>query len=226
MTTRVAVITANLGSFDRLQDYAGQDLPPSVEMTRVIFTDSNFPPRTHSLTPRLQARIPKMFGWQMCPGYDYYIWVDASCALLDRNSVAWFLKHLTKGCYEIALFRHPDRHSIREEADFLRLKLAEHNKYLTPRYAGEDIDGQLAEIMSDPLYKDDVLYASTALAYADTRLVRSALKEWWYHTSRYHSIDQLSLPYVVRNLTIGHLDGSYLDCPYLTYTRNLKHADA
>lgn len=223
-TTRVCVLTANLVTppFDPLVPYAGQDLPPSVEMTRIVFTDSNFPPRTKSMTPRLQARIPKMFGWQMCPGFDVYIWVDASCALLHKDSVRWFLEQL--GNYDIAVFQHPDRRSISEEAQFLFTKLEKNNKYLVPRYKGEDLIGQMAEIKLDVDFEDRSLYASTAFIYRNTFAVRNVLKEWWYHTSRYHSIDQLSLPYVLwrHNINVIVIEQNYLKCPYITYTRNQR----
>jgi hypothetical protein len=58
------------------------------------FTDANFPPRPLAMTSRLQAGIPKMFGWQLRPGHDVYIWIDASRGLLRDDSVAWFLEQL------------------------------------------------------------------------------------------------------------------------------------
>ena len=74
---KIAVITANLGNFDPNVDYAEQSLAYDFYK----FTDENFPPRFNSMTPRLQARIVKMFGWQMVPPHDLYIWVDSSCIL-------------------------------------------------------------------------------------------------------------------------------------------------
>lgn len=213
---RVAVITANLGSFDKPVEHAEQ----SVACDFFHFTDENFPPRLNSMSPRLQARIVKMFGWQIVPGYDYYIWVDSSCALARPDSAKWFLDQCKD--VDIAVFKHPHRNTIQEEADYLkeRLKLEAEGKkglYILPRYENEDIDGQLGEV--DP---NAELYASTAFIFRHSESVRSAMKEWWYHTSRYHSIDQLSLSHVLAGLKIKVIPDNYLKCKYLEYVRNRR----
>jgi hypothetical protein len=47
------------------------------------------------------------------------------------------------------------------------------------------------------------------------------MKEWWYHISRYHIIDQLALPYVLKKSDCKYniIDEKYGEIPYLTYTR-------
>jgi hypothetical protein len=194
------------------------------------FTDKNFPVRHCSMTPRLQARIPKMFGWQMAPGYDYYVWVDASYALLHPDSVKWFIDQCED--VDIAVLKHPMRNTIQEEADYLKGRLLKekgnlkNDPYVTKRYENELIDEQLDEIRSDKEYVDNSLFASTALVYHNTEKVRGMMKEWWYHTSRYHSVDQLSLPYVlfkfkcdVRVIPVSHHHDFKI--PYLTLVRYL-----
>ncbi len=205
---KIAVVSANLGSFDKPVTH----VPQSVGCDFYHFTDVTFPRRYNSMTPRLQARIPKMFSWQMAPGYDYYLWVDSSCALLHEDSVKWFLERL--GDAEIAVFKHPNRSTIQEEADYLKLRLNINCPYITPRYENELIDEQLAEV--DPSLP---LFASTAFIYKNTPEMRAALKEWWYHTSRFHSIDQLSLPEALRGRSVRVIAESYLKVPYLTYVR-------
>ena len=219
---KVCVVSANMGYFDPPMKWYEQVLPENVDVCDfVCWTDENFPPRTNSMTPRLQARIPKMFGWQMSPGYDVYLWVDSSCSLLHEESVAWFLERL--GSAQAVFFRHPDRKTVKEEAGFLSFKLAEGNRYLTPRYAGELLEAQMAELLAGPDWEDDLLIASTAFAYRNHTWVHEMLKEWWYHTSRYHSIDQLSLPYVLKRSMLKYnlIEENYMKTPYLTYTRNL-----
>jgi hypothetical protein len=114
----------------------------------------------------------------------------------------------------MAVFKHPNRNTIQEEADYLRHRLAISCPYISPRYTNEDIDGQLAEI--DP---KAVLYASTSFIYKNSEKTREALKEWWYHISRYHSIDQLSFPWVTRNLKVNVINKPYMKCGFLEYTR-------
>jgi hypothetical protein len=216
----VAVITANLGSFDPEADYVKQSFP--YDFYR--FTDDNFPPRYNSMTPRLQARIVKMFGWQMVPTHDYYIWVDASCIMSHRDSVKWFIKQC-KGV-DMAVFKHPERDTIREEADFLKERLRMNRGYITSRYKNELIDEQLAVISADKSFADQNLFASTALIYRNNPRVQNVMFHWWHHTSRYHSIDQLSLPYVLfrQRCTVRIIPDNYLKILYLKHVRkNAKH---
>jgi len=169
----------------------------------------------------MQARIVKCFSWQLVPGYDHYIWVDGSCSLWHRDSVKWFLEQCAG--YDAAFFKHPDRSTIQQECDFLKLKLAQQSRYICSRYQGEFLDEQMAEINSDPTYKDNLLIASTAFVYRDSSSMRDMLKHWWYHISRYHIIDQLALPYVIHKsgCKVNIIDENYGKIPYLTPTRKL-----
>ncbi len=212
---KVAVITANLGGFDPIFEYAKQ----SVDYDFFRFTDDNFPPRVCAMTPRLQARLIKCFAWQIEPGYDHYIWVDGSCSLLHKDSVKWFIEQL--GNADAAFFKHPDRNTIQEEADFLKKCIARQSKYILSRYKGEWIDEQMEEIMGDRSFRDIALYASTAFIYSNVQCVRDMLKEWWYHITRYHIIDQLALPYVIYHSAcmVNTINEKYGEIPYLTPTR-------
>lgn len=213
---KIAVVSANLGEFDQRPEHT----PQSSECSFFDITDDQFPLRTNSMTPRLQARIVKMFMWQFAPGFDYYLWVDSSCRLALPDSARWFANHLEAyGSTDIVVFKHPNRDTVQQEADYLkeRLTLEKSRKkqpYVLQRYEYEDIDGQLAEV--DPEVE---LYASTAFMYKDSPQVRDAMKEWWYHTSRYHSIDQLSFPYAIRKLHAEIIPDKYTECEALEYTR-------
>lgn len=199
---RVALVSANFGAFEK-----------PVNDGRVTITESEFPLRDKSMTARLQARIAKTHMWEFLPDYDYYLWVDSSCRLRNKDAVQWFLDKLGKG--DIAVFRHPHRHTVQEEADYLKKRLAMNCPYITPRYENEDIGGQLAAVNPDA-----PLYASTAFIYKDSPVVRGAMREWWYNISRYHSIDQLSLPHVIQGLDVRVIPDNYLKCEAIEYVRN------
>jgi len=208
---KIAVVTANLGNFEKnsnvfISGYNDYDT--------FKITDKDFPPRFCSMTPRLQARIVKMFMWQFVPGYEYYLWVDSSCMLMGKEAVDWFMEKL--GDANIAVFKHPNRNSIQEEADYLKKRLAMKCPYITPRYTNELIDEQLKCVDGD-----DLLFASTAFIYRNSTPVHMAMKEWWYHTSRFHSIDQLSFYHSIRyaDLSFNIIEESYLKIPYLKYVR-------
>jgi hypothetical protein len=217
---KVAVITANLGGFDPQVESVEQSIP--VDTHR--FTNENFPPRFNAMTPRLQARIPKCFGWELRPDYDYYIWHDSSVAMLHKDSAAWFLKQCAG--YDCAFFLHPDRKTIREEANFIKRKISEGNQYLASRYAGEFLDEAMAEIEGNKQYVDDTLYATTAFVYLNTFKMRAALTHWWTWISRYHTIDQIQAPYVLRQsgVKVNLIRENYLKIPWLTYVRNRRAA--
>jgi len=207
---KVLVVSASLGGFDEPRKHAKQ----SIDCDYYQYTDENFPPRKNSMTPRLQARICKMFSWQTKPDYDFYIWVDSSCRLAHKDSVKWFLEKL--GDEDAVFFKHPHRKTIQEEADYLKERLAKKCPYITPRYEGERIDDQLAVV--DPTAE---LYATTAFAYKNDTQARDLLTVWWLHTSLYHSIDQLSLPNAIEKSGASHnvIPDNYLKCKYLEYMR-------
>ena len=224
---RIAFVSANLNNFDSAQPLLEQDFsdwPEVGSLYHHVFTDEDFPPRKNALHPRLQQQICKMFSWQLLPGYDYYMWMDSSCAVATPKTVGYFYDLCTSTQSDFVFFHHPQRRSIKEEANYLRVKLAEGNKYLTPRYAGEFLDGLEQEVFSDPTFKDTRLYASTTFMYKNTKKTQKALKEWWYFSSRYHALDQLALPFVLWKMAcrVAPIRENYLKSSLLTYTRNKK----
>lgn len=210
---RIAILTANLGNFDTPVDPVKQILPDDVGYTFHRFDDKNFPPIA-GLTPRLQYRIPKMFGWQMYPGYDYYIWLDGSMSFTRPDSAKWFLDKCQD--YDMALFKHPYRNTIQEETDHIEEYLKKKDKYITPRYENGLHKEQLNDIKLDVNYVDDHLFTSTAFIYRDSEEVRNALRLWWLHTSRYFTVDQIALPYVVKDLQVNTITENQYKVKYLT----------
>lgn len=216
---KLLVLSANLGNFDSPKEHCEQELFDDVDLIEYHrYTDSDFPPRTASMKPRLQARIPKMMGWQMKPDYDYYIWVDSSCRLSKPDSAKWFIDKLEDR--DIAFFKHPNRDTVQEEADYLKYRLSINCPYITPRYKNERIDDQLAIV--DP---DSQLFATTAFVYKNTLPARDALTLWWLHTSLYHSIDQLSVAKALddANARFNVIPDNYQKCEYLEFTRKKGH---
>lgn len=210
-----AILTANLGGFDKKMENVEQ----SVEYDFYRLTDVNFPPRSCSMTPRLQARLAKMFGWQMITDHDVYIWIDSSCIFAERDSIEWFVKQCQD--VDMVVFKHPNRSTIQQEADYLKHRLEIGCPYITPRYKNELIDDQLDEIKADTEYVDNLLIASTVMVFKNNPRVKAMFKEWWYHTTRYHTDEQLSLPYAIwkTGCTIKVIPDSYLKIKYLKYVR-------
>ena len=209
----IGIVSANFGNFEKPVEHE----PQSIKTFNYCITEQNFPLRHNSMTPRLQARIVKTHMWQFAPGHDYYLWIDSSCRLSDKDSVKWFLEKL--GDKDITVFKHPRRETVQEEANYLKKRLELENtgkkrKYILPRYENELIDEQLLEVM--PIQE---LYASTVFIFKNSREVRTAMKHWWYHISRYHSIDQLSLPWCIKDLKKNVIKENYLECKYIEAVR-------
>lgn len=203
---RTCVLTANLNGFDRVHMPVEQSVPCDYH----CFTDSDFPPIA-GLSPRLQYRIPKTHGWQMKPGYDYYIWLDGSVTLMREDSVAWLVDQL--GTNSMAFFAHPDRQTVRQEVEYLEKK--KDHPYLKARYENGLHKEQFAEIEASG-YPDGMLLASTVFIYRNTQGVQEMLKEWLYTSVRYFTCDQVALPYLIWKYSLGvkQIDLNPFDNPH------------
>lgn len=199
--------------------------PQSIPYEWHISNDTNFAPRSKAMTPRLQARIPKCFGWQMFPGYDFYMWIDGNLQLKHHDSLFHFLEPLMDG-YDVVALRHHRRPNIRQEVRYIRKGIREQSKYLIGRYNNELLKEEYAAIQADEDYEDTDLLLSGAFAYRPTPEVQEALKEWWYHISRYHIVDQIGFVYALKkaNLKIKMYDDLYNDCWYLGVSRHGRGA--
>lgn len=221
---KVVVVSANLGHYDPQVPWVTQVVPDGVAVTVHRLTDQTWPTREKAMTPRLQSGIAKMHGWELFPGADVYLWVDASRGLLRPDTVAWFLAQL--GSRAFLVFQHPERRTIREEYEFVKARMQRPGEtYLTSRYRGEWLDDQYRAV-TPPWYQDTHLFASTAFAYRPTLDVKAALKDWFYHKARYLLHDQLAMPYVLADhrVTPVVLQDSVYACEHLPITRGRGRA--
>lgn len=215
---RVAILTANLNSFDKDVNFVKQDLPEGVD--EIVFhnwTDSNFPPIT-GLTPRFQYRIPKMFGWQMKPGFDVYIWLDGSMSLQRPDSVKWFIEQL--GNNDMLLFHHPWRRNIKEEVEHIEEK--KDGRYLKSRYENGLHKECYEEIMKDNKFVDNKLFASTMFVYKDSLRIQNLMKDWFFWQARYFSCDQIPLPYVLwkNDIRVKTINENVFKHKYLLFNKH------
>lgn len=202
MGYRQAVIQAAFGNIDTQPQHVVQDVPYDYYW----FSEHNLPPR---LPPRLQAKIPKMFAWQLLPGYNYYLWLDGNIALNSPNTVKHFQEQIDG--HDIVVIRHHRRPNIRQEVRYLRKGLREQSNYLVARYNNEYWKEQYELIEKDEDFVDDLLVIGGIFMYRNTPQVQAMLKEWWYHNTRYNIQDQISFPYVLKKsgIKIKILDHDY-----------------
>ena len=176
------------------------------------------------MTPRLQAKIPKCFGWQLKPGYDFYMWIDGNLRMKDENTLKYFYENCHE--YDVAVLQHPRRNTIWWEYRYNWRGINNNapSNYLRSRYVGELLDEQMAVIKADKDHKDDVLVNGGIFVYRNTPQVQAMLKEWWYYISRYLIMDQLAWAYVLKKSGVGVnvLPDRFDDCPWLENRRHAK----
>jgi hypothetical protein len=199
---KVALLSADLGELrnNLTSGYVKQDIPDGWSLDIHFFDDSNLAPRS-SLSPRMQAKIPKMLGYELAPGYDFYIWIDSSFILSDRGAVEWFVKSCEN--FDMVVFKHPYRNSISEELEYILNRINLSDSYLAERYQNEPIEDQVKLYLTDDNFTDNSLYACGAFVYKKEifeQPARNILPLWYYHNARYSIQDQLSLPYLVKSL--------------------------
>lgn len=198
---KIAIIHINLRGFDSPVPPTDQELPDGIERVDYhCFTDADFPPIA-DLPGRFQYRIPKLFAWQMLPGYDYYLHLDGEWTLKRPDSLKWYMEQLGHG--DIALYAHPNRSTIKDEVqhidDYLNRRRGTKSgqDYIISRYKNGLHKEQLADIQLDQDFVDDRLYASTVMFYKDSEEMRDTMRLWWLHQSRYYTCDQVVLPYIL-----------------------------
>ena len=214
---KIALITANLGKIDAPGQHVEQKLPEGFIFDIFDFNDGNFPLRTNAMSPRLQAKIPKMYGWDLKPGYDYYIWLDGAFTLSHELAVQWFFDRCLD--HDMAFFLHPQRTSILQEFNTVQFHMGERRAYLLNRYLGEPMKEQVEMYLHDYGYKDDTLYSAGVFIYKNNTRSRACLEMWFNHCCRYSIQDQLSLPFVIWQTCcdIGILEGDPLWSMCLQY---------
>jgi len=147
---RIAAVTADLRGFDKTMPHS----PQSIDYDYFLFTDKNFPPRFNAMTPRLQAKIPKCFAWQMVPGYDYYLWTDGTLTLSHKDSLKHFLDNIEG--HDLVALKHPRRHSIKQEIRHIGKGLRVQCDSFVVKYSNELLEEQYKAIEDDKDYVDEV----------------------------------------------------------------------
>jgi hypothetical protein len=219
---RIVFISANLGNIDL--NYQKYHIEQNMPIDYYYFTEENFQLRTMAVHPRLQAKVPKMLGWDMVFDYDLYIWADSCITFTKPNSVEWLIEKL--GNNDMCFFRHQDKRvGIESELVFME----EHMKgltgntyamnYLNERYSTEPMREQVERYLSDKDFTDNALYSAGLFIYKNTEKVKAMMKDWYYQCARYSVQDQLSLPYVIQKfgIKVSMIDDNITDNSYTKY---------
>jgi hypothetical protein len=226
---KIAVISANLGGIDSNVSirHPKQKLSVNHELQFFYLDDINFPKRHTTMQPRLQAKIPKMLGYEIFPNFDYYIWLDGNFSLADETSILSFIESCKN--YDACFFHHPKRNTIKDEFDFV-LDNLNSSRYLESRYQNEYIEEQKELYSQIENFWEQPVYALGAFVYSKELIAKqefNIFQQWFYHNCRYSVQDQLSFSYLLLKnkdvYNIGLLEGNIIKInKYVVYHKGHK----
>ncbi|HEX2180237.1 MAG TPA: glycosyltransferase domain-containing protein [Actinomycetota bacterium] len=193
---RTVIYTAIFGGYDDLRT---QPACPGVDF--VCFTDDSglkseqwrvqvAEPRFED--PRMAAKWFKLFPHQALPGYRRSIWIDGGIQISTETFAEEVLSFLPRA--GIAMFPHPSRTTIKQEADEL-IRLG--------RFPDQPFLPQVDHYYSRGFPDNAGLFAATVMARNHrSRKVRRLGGLWMEEILEWSVRDQLSLPYVLWKLKL------------------------
>lgn len=216
---RICIYSAIFGGFDDLKP----PLPQSLDCDFLCFTDSSALPRGEgwqvirsrrrpALHPRLRAKYFKLMShlvfphgrlaWRYAPlaasldrrqRYDAVIWIDGSVQIKSPRFAEELVAHV--GVSDWAMFVHPDRGCINDEAE-LSLTMA--------KYRGLPIRARIEAYRREGYPAKAGLSATGIIARrAASPKLATINAAWWVENCRWTYQDQLSLPVVLWRLGAG-----------------------
>ena len=223
---KICIASANLSAIDVSARLPPQVLPPGWELEFKCFVDQDFPPRPLSISPRMQAKYPKMCAFEWFKDADLIAWLDSSFTVTTSELAAWLIEKLGDG--DICLMPHIVRKSVSEELAFMTQLMASGDQYLTSRYAGEPMAQQVSTYLSEGHFEDNWLSANGCFVYRNTPAIQALMKDWLLECVKWSSQDQLSLPYVMQRhgITPRWLDCGLWNCPHLRFSGHVASRNA
>lgn len=133
---------------------------------------------------RRNAKFPKVMGWLLEPGYDFYVWHDNYCEV--KTHPKDIIEKYLEPDFDMAVFKHPLRDCGYQEA--MAVLHAEHQENCL----------RSAQFMNDNNYgPHQGLFEMSSFIFRNNTLMQQALMSWWELICRYTSRDQVLFPYVV-----------------------------
>jgi hypothetical protein len=192
----VLVTSASFGS-NFSSTWVQQRASNSYDITYNRINDATQSPRQNAMHPRLRGKIPKMLQWQASPNYDYYVWIDSSFSIIKDDAIEWLIQQCSD--FDMCVFKHSDRKTIRDELSFMQTAMVKGSQYLKSRYDGELMQEQVLSYLEDSSFIDCNLFECGIFIYKKSLVNdvdHNVLKEWFHQNCIWSVQDQLSLPYM------------------------------
>lgn len=204
---KIAVLTSQAGSKGTLQDPSGGGFPHA---HYVAYTDKPLDLKVweqrsiHKFSmdkpyaDRRHAKLAKVLGWMLVPGYDFYIWHD-STSELQMDPVHLINTYLPPDTH-MAAWKHPERDCVYAEAEVIIQRDLDHL----------DATRAATQFMRSHKYPEhNGLFELSAFIYKNSMEMQQAMLSWWELICKYSSRDQIWFPYVahMHNLKVHDLPG-------------------
>eukprot|EP00250_Pteridium_aquilinum_P003418 c13727_g2_i1 orf=314-1552(+) len=167
---------------------------------------------------RLNGKIPKMLGHRLFVNAKYSIWVDSK-SQFRRDPMGVFEAILWRQNTSFAISEHGARDCVYKEGEAIVKK-----HKATP----EEVAEQLAQYRSEGFPEKARFDGHKALAEASviirehTPLTNLFMCLWFNEATRFTSRDQLSFPYVLRRLSLLHIN-MFPVCTRKAFVNSIGH---
>ena len=219
--SRIAVYTTIFGGYDNLRIMPKQNIdaqyfcitddaclvapqsdePEVMEQWNIVPVKQ---PRG-DLCPMMRAKWYKLFPWEFehLAEFDTVIFIDANIQVDSPTFINFAILNLKS---DIALFAHPDRNCIYDEAAV---------SLTMPKYEREDIAAQMIYYANIHPAKAG-LFACGMMVRKKTQRIQDMMGCWWHEITKFSFQDQISFPVVAHLLKINPdiLPGSIFSNPY------------
>jgi hypothetical protein len=213
----VLLYTSIFGPYDELNEVPAQTIAYDAR----CYTDQDFKSVTWQVARRelevdqdtmLTSRYYKINP--VITDYEFCVYLDGSFQIASPDFLEFMLDNLTGN--QIAFFKHPWRDCIYDEAEVCMTK---------PKYNHKDIRAQMEEYVNDRMPRHYGLWACGCFAFRNNQSVSSFRNLWWQELSTASTMDQISLPYLVRRhrfeKAVKTIDKDIYDNEYLTYVGHM-----
>jgi len=202
---KIAILTSVLGMGDAKIHDPKLDFSLPGQIDYYAFVDQVYPLQIWRQMPlskfsnidttyadRRNAKLPKILGAYLVPGYDYYIWHDhyAEVRMHPHQIVAEYLKENLFG-----LFAHPERACVYQEIEILRTRGLDH---------AQNLDSFKTFLESKNYPRNVGLFELSSFMYKNCHTVNSFMLSWWELINRYSSRDQISFAYLINQYRIPY----------------------
>lgn len=144
--------------------------------------------RVHTRSALWTAKRYKILAHETFPNTSVSLWIDGNVTVLS-NPLKAARKFLDKN--DLAVFRHPDRGCIYDEAsECIRLHKGNSSK----------IRKQVKKYKAQGFSSQSGLQQCTIIFRRHTDKIAALEHRWWSHLQKHSSRDQISFPVVVRDL--------------------------